>query len=219
VPWTVVGQEAGADSASVTGEFVLSREVPAAVSQWPADFRLRVTYRLTAHALTVEATVVNLGTAPLPWGLGYHGYFTLPGAASADDLVLRTWANGVWQADGENLPTGQILPPPAGLDFRRPQRIGATHLDHVFTNLTGGPQVARLETAPPGGPSLTITASPGFRELVLFTPPHRKAVAVEPYTCSADAATLAARGVDSGWRTLPPGDSWAGTVGYTVAGL
>ena len=28
-----------------------------------------------------------------------------------------------------------------------------------------------------------------FRELVLFTPVHRNAVAIEPYTCAADAST------------------------------
>lgn len=214
-PWRVLGIEETAGSASVTGEFHLSRELPAALSQWPADFRLQVTYRLTADALTVLATVENLGPGPLPWGLGYHGYFTLPGVASADDLVLQTWADGLWEADADNLPTGRVVPVPAAVDFRQPRPIGPTHLDHVLTGLTGGSRVAELRTADPAGPSLTVTASPEFRELVLFTPPHRNAVAVEPYTCSADAATLAGRGIDSGWRELPAGGAWSGTVTYT----
>jgi aldose 1-epimerase len=49
---------------------------------------------------------------------------------------------------------------------------------------------------------------------VLFTPPHRHAVAVEPYTCSADAANLAARGIDSGWREPEPGSTWEAAVEY-----
>lgn len=218
-PWTVLGHQATTDSASVVGEFVLSRELPAARSQWPADFRLQVTYHLAADALTITATVENLGSGPLPWGLGYHGYFTLPGVSTAEDLILQTWANGLWEADAENLPTGQVLPVSTAVDFRQSKSIGSTHLDHVLTSLTGGTQIARLETGTPGGPSLTVTASPEFRELVLFTPQHRKAVAIEPYTCSADAANLAARGIDSGWQELPPGGTWTGTVAYTVSGL
>jgi aldose 1-epimerase len=61
-------------------------------------------------------------------------------------------------------------------------------------------------------------ADGSFRELVLFTPAHRQAVAVEPYTCSADAGTLAARGIDSGWRTIDPGAKWSGVVEYRLEG-
>jgi aldose 1-epimerase len=57
-------------------------------------------------------------------------------------------------------------------------------------------------------------ADPAFRELVLFTPPHRQAIAIEPYTCSADAANLAARGIDSGWRILPLSGEWEAAVEY-----
>jgi aldose 1-epimerase len=59
-----------------------------------------------------------------------------------------------------------------------------------------------------------VLADPAFRELVLFTPPHRQAVAIEPYTCSADAANLAERGIDSGWRVLPAGSEWEAAVEY-----
>ena len=58
------------------------------------------------------------------------------------------------------------------------------------------------------------SADPAFRELVLFTPAHRQAVAVEPYSCSADASNLQARGIDSGWRTIGPGAKWEAVVEY-----
>ena len=54
----------------------------------------------------------------------------------------------------------------------------------------------------------------GFRDLVLFTPQHRHAVAIEPYTCSADAANFWSRGIDSGWLVLDPGGEWEGAVEY-----
>jgi aldose 1-epimerase len=51
--------------------------------------------------------------------------------------------------------------------------------------------------------------------LVLFTPPHRKAVAIEPYTCASDAAHLP----DGGFRVLAPGEQWAAGVRYEWRGL
>jgi aldose 1-epimerase len=61
---------------------------------------------------------------------------------------------------------------------------------------------------------LRFLVDPAFRELVLFTPPHRQAIAIEPYSCSADASNLASRGVDTGWAVLPDGGTWAATVEY-----
>ena len=61
---------------------------------------------------------------------------------------------------------------------------------------------------------LTIEASDAFRELLLFTPPHRQAIAIEPYTCTTDAANLAARGIDSGWRVLAPQSDFAARLRY-----
>jgi len=41
-----------------------------------------------------------------------------------------------------------------------------------------------------------------------------QAVAIEPYTCSADAPNLAARGIASGWRVLAPLGEWEAVVEY-----
>jgi aldose 1-epimerase len=42
---------------------------------------------------------------------------------------------------------------------------------------------------------------------VAFTPPHRLAVCLEPYTCTTDAINLEQQGVNAGWRVLKPGTS------------
>src|SRR5690348_14165763 len=77
-PWRVVGQEQGRDGASITGEFCASVDAPEARPLWPSDYRLRVTYRLSARSLRVEAMVENPDRVPLPFGLGYHPYFRVP---------------------------------------------------------------------------------------------------------------------------------------------
>jgi aldose 1-epimerase len=60
--------------------------------------------------------------------------------------------------------------------------------------------------------AIQMACSPSFRELVVFTPPHRQAFCIEPYTCPTDAINLQARGVEAGWLTLPPGERWNAVV-------
>jgi aldose 1-epimerase len=125
----------------------------------------------------------------------------------------------VWEAE-DSLPTGWRKDVPKDLGFRDPTPVGATQLDHVFTGVRGettrlGGLVELAVLSHPAAPGrVRFLADANFRELVLFTPPHRQAVAVEPYTCSADAANLADRGIDSGWQTLPAGGEWESVAEY-----
>ena len=214
--WRVGSLTAKPDSASIGGLFDLQHNLPAAVGLWPADFELGVTYRLFKDRLAVEATVTNRGSEPLPFGLGYHPYFRLPGVTDADvgGHVLQANVNQVWEADADNLPTGAKLDLPAELDFRSPRPIGSTALDHVLTGVTPSSTEMAVLSHPKATGRLRILADAAFRELVLFTPAHRQAVAIEPYTCSADASNLSARGLNTGWQSLAPGQTWNGHVAY-----
>lgn len=224
-PWRVVGTDAGADFASIAGQFRLSQDLPSARGYWPADFSLTLTYQLTPTMIRVEAVVENPDTGPLPFGLGYHPYFCIPTApgAAADELVLTVIADMMWEAEG-GIPTGRQLPMPADLWFGSPRPVGQAQLDTLFGGLANNRcgfiatdsnpwYVADLSHRILPG-KLTVEATPAFRELLLFTPPHRKAVAIEPYTCASDAPNLADRGIDSGWIILPPGERWRAAVEY-----
>lgn len=219
--WRVIDWGGGDDSAFVTGQFSLHQDLPEALDQWPADFNLNVTYWLERDRLRVEARVENLGPRALPFGLGYHPYFRLPGVNDPDiaQHLLHANVNEVWEAI-DQLPTGERKPVSGAIDFREPRPIGATQLDHVFTSVTSqltapGARRTVAALAHPDSPgSVLLNVGPDFRNLVLFTPPHRQAVAIEPYTCSADAANLAMRGIDSGWLEIPPGQVWEAVVEY-----
>lgn len=219
-PWRVVGAESTPHHAALSGEFRLSVDRPDSVALWPADFRLTVTYRLSPERLRVEARVANVDSRPLPWGLGYHPYFRVPTAGGdVSQYVVRAAGNRLWEAVG-NIPTGARRPVSGEIDFRAGRVLGPLTLDHLFgtvgayrTDPDGLCEVAHL-SAPPAAGGLSIWVSAEFRELLLFTPPHRQAVAVEPYTCATDAANLAAAGIDSGWVVLPPGGETTSIVEY-----
>jgi aldose 1-epimerase len=225
-PWRVLDQGAGADGAWVTGEFLGSRDAPDLRSLWPADYLLRLTYRLSAERLRIEAVVENPGRRPLPFGLGFHPYFRvplLPDEGRAEECRVEAPAGEFWELH-ESLPTGVRRPVDAARDLRRPRPFGELQLDDVLTGLPGadaGVEIAPLcprGTVYQAGAKLVLSqvASPDFRELVVFTPPHREAVCLEPYTCTTDAINLQQRGLDACWRVLPPGQTWSGVVELTL---
>ncbi len=220
-PWRVVDQGADGGSAWLTGEFHGSKDAPESLAHWPADYVLRMTYRMAAGVLRIEATVRNPDTKSLPFGLGYHPYFSVPLTAGETeaDCKIEAPARGLWELQ-DSLPTGKLQPVDAAHDLTRGRALAGLNLDDVYGDLP--PATGALR---PFGrlwskqAEVKVAASPGYRELVVFTPPHRKAVCLEPYTCPTDAVNLQARGVDAGWLSLPPGGEWSGTVEVTCRGV
>ncbi len=216
--WRVTDRGADANAAWVTGEFRGALDAPDCVGLWPADYTLRVTYRLTANRLLLEAEVHNPDTRPLPFGLGFHPYFRLPFAAQgkSDDCKVTVPARSFWQLE-DCLPTGDLSYLDGKRDLNRPRRYGDLKLDDVLTGVPGAAtdkgglfECATIRGA--NDATLHVRCSPAFREMVVFTPGHRQAFCVEPYTCVTDAVNLQARGIDAGWLVLPPGERWKAAI-------
>jgi aldose 1-epimerase len=211
--WRIV--DAGADSASawVTGEFQISRDAAASLALWPSDARLRLTHRLRISALILEATVDNPDGAALPFGLGYHPYFAVA-PFGGEAATVQAPATSYWELQ-ENLPTGRLLEVDAARDLRKRRTLSTLHLDDVYTDLQPSPEEISCLAHPTGTPHLSMGASAAFGTLVAFTPPHRQAVCLEPYTCTTDALNLQQQGLAAGLLVLAPGASWHGTVVQT----
>jgi aldose 1-epimerase len=209
--WRVTGQGADASSAWITGEFQGSRDAADCRHLWPGDYRIAVTYRLLDGRLRIEARVDNPDADVLPFGLGYHPYFRVDAAT-----MVQVPANGFWELT-ECLPSGRILPGPADRDLNQPRRFADLQLDDVLTQLPhdplpgAGPLCLRGKIQRRDG-TLSMLAAPSFRETVVFTPPHRQAFCIEPYTCVTDAINLQSQGVDAGLLTLRPREEWTGVV-------
>ncbi len=132
-PWRVVDQGAGSDQAWLTGEFQCSKDAPECLSLWPADHRLRLTYRLGAGWLRLEAEVSNPDSKPLPFGLGYHPYFHIP-SGSSEGATVQVPARNFWELQ-DSLPTGKrpVVDPPR--DLNQPRPFSSLQLDDVLTGL------------------------------------------------------------------------------------
>jgi len=214
-PWRVLDSGADGKSAWITAEFHGWRDAPSCRSLWPADYRMRVTYGLGANSLRIEALVDNPDLLPLPFGLGYHPYFRVSREANAkpqaaDEMLVQAPARSCWVLE-ECLPSGGRAPVDAARDLNAPRRFSDVTVDDVLADLDPAPGKDGLCRRGRVG-DLELSTSPAFRELVVFTPPHREAICLEPYTCATDAINLQQRGVDAGLIVLEPGASWSGVV-------
>ena len=202
-PWRVIAQ--GDDF--VTGQFQLSVDAPNRRTLWPTDFTIEVDYELLGNRLRANFRVINPSSQPLPWGLGTHPYFKLPLATTSrvGACLIEVPAAQRWELQ-DCLPTGERRELYEEHDLRFGAYVDTVQLDDVYTTVQcEGPQFDCLILDEEAGLQITLTSPPIFREIVVFTPPNRAAVCIEPYTCPTDAINLQAGGIDCGWRTLAPG--------------
>ena len=210
----------GDDEAATITCSIDATDVPELAAAYPFAFRLYVTYTLDRGGFRTQATVMNQGPSPMPFGLGFHPYFRAPLIESGrrQDCRIQMWAPCVWEVDSELIPTGTVRPVDASHDPRGYVALGDTTFDTFFTNLAlddpgAGCWSSRL-LDPAAGVEIIVLADAAFREAVIFAPPGRAVVSIEPYTCIADAINLAERGIDGGLLVLEPGAQWS--AGYAI---
>ena len=178
---------------------------------YPFDLDVAVGYELLPSGLACAFVVRNVGAGPAPFGAGFHPYVAAPGGADA--AVLGCPAGEVVEFDGL-LPTGKVLPVPAGLDFRAARPVGGARLNHCLGKLRrDGDGFARVQVG-----DVEVWMDPSFPYVVLYTgdtlgADARKAVAVEPMTCATDALNHP----EWGLCVLQPGEAFAGTWGVGLA--
>lgn len=207
--WTAASQSG---SAVVLGHLLLGSP------GYPFCLELTAGYELDAETgLQLTVTAGNAGSAAAPYGTGSHPYLTA-GPPLIDECELQLPAARWQPADERGIPSGELREVTGTpLDFREPRRIGQTSADDSLTGLArdaAGRAWARL-----AGPDLTVAlwAGPGYNWLQVFTgdalgPRHRRrAMAIEPMTCPANAFVTG-----NGLLTLQPGDSVSHSWGIRV---
>lgn len=204
-PWRITAR--GTDR--VTGQFQASVDAPTLLKSWPADFRITAEYQLSGGKLVSVYTIENPDTKPLPFGFGTHPYFRVPlGGTSAADCRVTVPIGSNWDLEGL-LPTGAKTTPPLVGELSRGMPMSAMNLDHVFGDVKFDNHRATATVYDPlGKHTLKMTFDDQFTACVVYNPPHREAVCIEPYTTIPDAFTLAARRIEPHLVVLPPAKSF-----------
>lgn len=207
-PWRVVESS----TEHIVGQFQASVDDPAILDSWPADFCITATYKLAGTALQTSYKIENPDKRPLPCGLGTHPYFRVPlGSEDKDACEVRVPVSSRLLLDNM-IANGQSEPVDNPEQFRDGMRFGAMSFDNIFGGLSFRDGACASQIRDPAGSTLTMKFNDAFQYCVLYNPPHREAVCVEPYTCVPDPFRLAREGFDAGLRVLQPGESFLAVV-------
>jgi len=202
-PWRIVDQS----PVRVMGEFQPSVDDASILERWPSDFRIRVSYEVSGRELLSKIEYENTGEALLPCGLATHAYFRLPLSDGSDvaDTVVTAPVDRFWELENMT-PTGRITEMSASQRLAEGLRLDELQFDTVFTGIqTASDGLARtVLTDPAGGRTLTQTFDSTFTQCVVYTPGHRQAICLEPYSCVPDAIRLSAEGKETGLQILQP---------------
>ncbi len=202
--WKVLDQQVN----SVTARFD-STDDPSLRQHWPGDFRITATYLVKGKSLRGEFLLENPGQTPLPWGFGLHPYFALPlgSAGGGNDCVVQVPVREHWPLENM-LPTGNRATLPADEPLRQGMPFAQTHFDDVFSgvDIADGQCTARVEDTA-AKRQLELAFDPDFPVCVVYNPPHRQAVCIEPYTCVPGLPMPAdAQNAGQGLQILRPGE-------------
>jgi len=199
------------------GPYYLRAELDSSASpelsrDWPYRFRLEIDYEI-GDGLRCRAAVRNTGDTTMPFGLGAHPYFHAPvGARGTRQSLWLSVPPAVsrWPLDDSLIPAGAPEALSGKYDLRAERLLGDESYDDAFRLDPGrDPAEPCARLIDPGARvAIELRADSPFGDLVLFAPPGRSVISLEPYTCAPDAFNLAARGIASGMRTLKSGESF-----------
>jgi len=171
-------------------------------------------YRYTAHqsfaiepgAFRLSLAVTNTSEMPLPFGLGWHPFFSL-----TPETTLQATVDWVRGEEAEWLP-GERIARPADLDFAKAEKLPCRWINNGLESWDGRARIAWPER----GAGLTLEADALFRHAVLFVSDERFEPAYrhdyfcfEPMSHLADGHHLPDLG---GLSVLPPGETLSGSL-------
>lgn len=199
----IVDEAASEVSASVTMNYDYKKDD----AGYPFDYRCIVKYQLKKNrALMIETTVLNTGKESIPMADGWHPYFTLNGEMNNWELFFN--AKQMLEFDEKLIPTGKLIP---NTKFIKPEKICDTFLDNCFLLDPLNGEAACSLRNPENGWELLFFVEEQYPYLQIYTPPHRKSIAIENLSGASDCFNNG-----MGLIILEPGQSQTFTLVYQI---
>lgn len=179
-PFQVINKTIDENFASCTFEYDYVGGFPG----YPFTYVVRLTYQLSKDGLACATTIKNNSSNQIPFSDGWHFYFDL--GIDIDNLKLKTEKCELLELDANMIPTGERKVFNEFIDGRF---IADTKFDSCFKLSSSGKAVTRL-ISDERKLDLTIwqEASEGkYQYLVIYTPPDRKTIAIEPMTSNINS--------------------------------
>jgi aldose 1-epimerase len=178
-PYQIIEEAVHADYAELELKYAYKGDAEG----FPFPFDCLIRYRLEpGHTLLVSTAIHNRSSETIPMSDGWHPYFALGGLI--DDLTLQFHASQMLEYDDEILPSGRLVP---NTDWNAPRRIGDAFLDNGFVLDDGHPQPSCTLSDPRSGVYVSFLPEASYPYLQIYTPPHRRSIAIENLSAAPDA--------------------------------
>jgi aldose 1-epimerase len=175
-PFTIIDSSATEESATV----VLQYNYLGTDKGYPFNYTTTVTWKLEANcSLTVSTTVNHNNNDAIPFADGWHPYFTL--GETIDDCILQLDSREQLEFDETLLPTKFIV---RDERFVHGSLLKNISLDNCFQLTNPGKSVCTLKN---NDLQLTIVPDASYPFLQVYTPSHRKSIAIENLSAAPNA--------------------------------
>ena len=177
-PFTVTDTKTTASEASVT----FSHHYKGTDPGYPFPFTLHVKWKLTSgNTLQVFTTATNNHSSAIPFSDGWHPYFMM--GETIDSATLSFTTNKQLEFSEDLLPTGNTIEDNRFVDG---QKMEGVFLDNCFL-LDHHSETKHHCTLKNDAVTLKITPDKQYPYLQIYTPPHRKSIAIENLTSAPDS--------------------------------
>ena len=197
----VTGSGTDEDSAFVSMQYKYTKKDEG----FPFSYECSITYRLLKeNKLSVITETANNSTVEMPLSDGWHPYFTL--GNSVNDLQLQINTNKMLEFDDRLVPTGKIL---SYNKFQQPELFGDTFLDNCFilSDHNNPACILKNKTL-----QLSILPDASYPYLQIYTPPHRKSIAIENLSSAPDSFNNG-----MGLIAIKPREKYSFATSYQIA--
>jgi galactose mutarotase-like enzyme len=183
---------------------------------WPSSTDVTIRIALSNDSAEFAITAKNVGKDPLPVGIGWHPYFSIPSAERKQArLHLPASRVALMNNYDDVFPTGQVWPVSMNggrYDFtaRDGKPLDDIFLDDNFQDLTRGPDGSADATVvdPASKYGIRIRAeSPQIKTMQVYSPLDKDFVAIEPQFNFPDPYGSEWKNTNTGMVLLKPGES------------
>lgn len=176
---------------------------------YPFSWDMQVSYTLSSGGTVhVETCIANANGHTMLFSDGWHPYFKL--GDSVDDLFLDAPFCRQYQLGKSNIPSGKFTEL-EGMHMPLADR----QFDDVF-RLEGVSRIHQLRLSSDAlGVSLNIWQETGkYDYTVIYTPPSRKVIAIEPMSSNVNAFNN-----QEGTIVLQPNEKWTASFGFSLTDI
>jgi aldose 1-epimerase len=200
--WEIVDVSTDNTSAHVTSRLEFWK-YPELMAQWPFAQRYEMTYRLEDGALEVKTSVVNLGAEPIPLAIGFHPYYHIPDKPR-DEWTVSAPVRQRIVVDSHLIPTGRL----ESADLPNPLPLKDRVQDTGFTGLERDSNGKARFVIASGNERIEVSFGPKYPVAVLWEPPKRDFICIEPMTTVTDGINLQHEGKYNALQNVAPGATW-----------